>query len=185
MQCLLLIQPRTRRDCTSASLSSSRTIGSRATRPLSGLGAAEWSGSGESEMVGGECYTGFGGGGRWGIVSPSETQPVMRDIARRLVVYQVALQSFQVRKLYARMPHGIPAGCTRSLPASYPHPTCTHLYSTCTLPSPAVPSTVRTVPRAVLYIVPCCHVHRLPWPCRTVPHCNCNSASAAVPVQWC
>ena len=28
----------------------------------------------KSEMVSGECYTGFGSGGRWGIVSPFETQ---------------------------------------------------------------------------------------------------------------
>ena len=56
--------------------------------------------------------------------------------------------------------------------------------------TPSVPSRhpryrpPRTVHCAVPQTVPCCHLHRLPWPCRTVPHCSCNSASA-VSVQWC
>ena len=108
----------------------------------------------------------------------------MRDIARRLVVYQVALQSFQVRKLYARMPYGIPAGCTRSLPASYPHPTCTHLYSTCTPPVLSRHPLYR--PLYVLYPVPCC------TSCRAVMYTGyrgravrCRTATATAPAQQC
>ena len=104
----------------------------------------------------------------------------MRDIARRLVVYQVALQSFQVRKLT----HGCRTEYPQGIPVAYPHPTHTLPAPTCNPPVLSRHPLYR--PLYVLYTVPCC------TSCRAVMYTGyrgravrCRTATATAPAQQC
>ena len=110
---------------------------------------------------------------QWFVISRISLPPEYANYEESLLSPTAAARCAMTRDTPMRCPFIIEAfrrngaACMPSVPTRHPQycPLC-------------------TVHCAVLQTVLCCHLHQLLWPCRTVPHCSCNSASA-VSVQWC